>query len=128
MGNREKEVTYRLWELDHIMYAPVPLAQLIQWTKEERVTPDHWVFIEPDNRWQKAADVPGLQTIFRNRTSGSRGAAEGAGLRSRSPALKPEALQRLKSFAGMNQREIESFVRYTEVLHCEQFSHVGRKG
>jgi CRP-like cAMP-binding protein len=34
----------------------------------------------------------------------------------------------MKAFAGMDDRQIESFVRYTEVLRCEQFSHIVRKG
>ena len=34
----------------------------------------------------------------------------------------------MKSFAGMDERQIESFVRHMEVLRCQQFSHIVRKG
>jgi CRP-like cAMP-binding protein len=37
-------------------------------------------------------------------------------------------LRRMKCFANMDDLQIESFVRYMELLHCEQFSHIVRSG
>jgi CRP/FNR family transcriptional regulator len=34
----------------------------------------------------------------------------------------------MKLFGGLDDRQIESFLRYMEVIHCPQFSHIVRKG
>jgi hypothetical protein len=123
---RERVPTYRVWGMDNTPYGAVELAALAQWINDERLTADHWVFSEPENRWQKAADFPELRALFGSKPHSAY--AGTAGKTGNCLGVKPEALRRMKSFAGMDEGQIESFVRYMEVLRCEQFSHIVRKG
>ncbi len=120
--------TYRVWGMDGVVYGAVDLPGLIQWIRDERVTAEQWVFAEHDNRWQKAADWPELQATLRSKPQGGVTGATAVGKGGRSLGVKPEALRRMKCFAHMDDLQIESFVRYMELLHCEQFSHIVRSG
>jgi hypothetical protein len=128
MDHAENVASYRVWGTDNVMYGAMPLSGLLQWIRDERVVGDQWVFAEHDNRWQKAADLPELQALLRSKPRGGVTGTAAVGKAGRSLGVKPEALRRMKSFAGMDDHQIESFVRYTEVLHCQQFSHIVRKG
>ena len=128
MERAENVARYHVWGTDHVMYAAVPLSGLIQWIKDERVTAAHWIFVEPENRWEQAADITELQALFRAKPQpGLAGNAAAVRIWD-NLGVKPEALRRMKGFAGLDDRQIESFVRYTEVLHCQQFSHIVHKG
>lgn len=120
--------TYRVWGMDNVAHGAVELSALAQWINDERLTADHWVFSEPDNRWQKAADFPELRALFPSKPHNARTGTATAVRTGNSLGVKPEALRRMKSFDGMDERQIESFVRYMEVLQCPQFSHIVRKG
>jgi len=124
MENAAKISTYRVWGMDSVVYGAVDLPGLVQWIRDERVTADQWIFAEHDNRWQKAADLPELQATLRSKPQGSAAVGMGA----RKLGVKPEALRRMKVFSGLDDRQIESFVRYMEVMNCQQFSHIVRKG
>jgi hypothetical protein len=128
MENAAKISTYRVWGMDRVVYGAVDLPGLVQWIKDERVTADQWIFAEHDNRWQKAADLPELQATLRSKPQGSGTGAPSVGKSGRNLGVKPEALRRMKVFSGLDDRQIESFVRYMEVIHCQQFNHIVRKG
>ena len=127
-NNAAKIPTYRVWGMDGVVYGAVNLPGLIQWIRDERLTSDQWVFAEHDNRWLKAADLPELQATLRSNSPGGVTRAAAVGKGGRSLDVKPEALRRMKCFAHMDDRQIESFVRYMELLHCQQFSHIVRSG
>jgi hypothetical protein len=126
MENAAKNSTYRVWGTDSVVYGAVDLAGLVQWIRDERLTADQWIFAERENRWLKAADLPELQATLRSKPQGSAAGAVGVG--ARRLGVKPEALRRMKVFAGLDERQVESFVRYMEVIQCQQFSHIVRKG
>jgi len=128
MENAAKNSTYRVWGMDSVVYGAVDLPGLVQWIKDERVTADQWIFAEHDNRWQKAADIPELQATLRSKPQVGVAGAAAVGKGGRSLGVKPEALRRMKVFSGLDDRQIELFVRYMEVIHCQQFSHIVRKG
>jgi hypothetical protein len=125
MENAAKISTYRVWGIDSVVYGSVDLPGLVQWIKDERVTADQWIFAEHENRWQKAADLPELQATLRSKPPTSLGASKGWG---GGHGVKSEVLRRMKVFGGLDDRQIESFVRYMELIRCEQFSHIVRKG
>ena len=128
MKNAAKIPTYRVWGLDSVVYGALDLPGLIQWIRDERLTADQWVFTEHDNRWLKAADLPELQATLRSKPPGGVTGAATVGKGGLSLGAKPETLRRMKCFAHMDDRQIESFVRYMELLHCQQFSHIVRSG
>ena len=128
MEKAAKIPTYRVWGMDSVVYAAVDLPGLVQWVRDERLTADQWIYSEHDNRWQKAADLPELQATLRAKPQAGVSSAVAAGKGGRSLGIKPEALRRMKVFSGLDDRQIESFVRYMEVIHCQQFNHIVRKG
>ena len=128
MEHAENVASYRVWGTDHVMYGAVPLVGLVQWIKDGRVTADDWIFVESTNRWERAADIKELQALFHSKPQRGPAGKAASGRVMKSLGVKPEALRRMKGFAGMDDRQIESFVRYAEVLHCQQFSHIVCKG
>src|SRR5262245_56301205 len=123
-----KVSTYRVWGMGNTVHDAMELSDLAQWIHDERVTADQWVFSELDNRWQKAADLPELRALFHAKPHRANAGTPLTGRTGNGLGVKPEALRRMKSFAGMDERQIEAFVRHMDVLHCEQFSHIVRKG
>lgn len=127
MENGEQVPAYWVWGKDQVAYA-VEMARLAQWFKEGRVTADQWIFSIQANQWQKVADLAELHAFLRSAPQQSLTGTTLTKRNIRTLALKPETLRRLKGFEGMNDAQIESFVRYMEVLPCQQFSHIVRKG
>jgi hypothetical protein len=119
--------TYRIWGKDGIAYGPVDLTTLIQWVGDGRVNRDTWVFSVPADRWQRAAEFPELQAPFRapDQSTPSRASSEAGSSRAR---FELEALRQVNLLAAMDERQIESFARYTERVEVLQFSHLVRKG
>jgi len=123
MKTEDAACTYRVWGVDNIAYGPVELTTLATWAKEERVTAESWVFVDNDNRWIKAAEVPELNSVIKapSEEATSPGSTEVAD-------LKLGVLRRLKLLATMDERQLASFVRYLEVIRYKQFSLVVRVG
>jgi len=128
MKNARKASIYRVWGRDKVVSRAVDLAGLVRWIADENVTGDQWIYSESDDCWRKAADFPELEVMFRTPPKGAPPGRAKTDRSGRSLGVKPEALRRMKCFAGLDDRQIESFVRYMEVLHCEQFSHIVRQG
>src|SRR5262245_10038376 len=128
MKNAAKIPMYRVWGMDSVASGSVDLPGLIQLIRDKLLTADQWIFAEQDNRWQKAADLPELQATFRSKPQGGVTDPTVVGKGGQSLGVKPEALRRMKCFASMDDRQIESFLQYMEVLHCQQFTHIVRRG
>ena len=116
---------YRVWGLDNVAYGPVELPVLTNWVLDERVTADTWVFEEANQRWLKAAEMQELTIFFERR---SRAAATPAGSSPRSETIKIGSLRRIKILADMEEKQLESFVQFMEVVAVRQFAEVFRKG
>src|SRR6185503_16791581 len=115
---------YRVWGLDNVAYGPVELPGLTNWVLDERVTADTWVFAEESQTWLKAAQMPELTIFFQRRTS----AAAATGPSARPETLKASSLRRIKILADMEEKQLESFVQFMEVVTVRQFAEVFRRG
>jgi CRP-like cAMP-binding protein len=115
-----------VWGADNVSYGPVELPTLINWIKDERVTADSWVYFEPDALWQKAAHFAELKMFFERKPKGP--SVTETTVLSQRPQLKPGALRRIKVLAGMDEKQLESFIKYMQIVHCRQFNHVVHKG
>jgi hypothetical protein len=102
-------VYYHVWGLDFVAYGPVELPTLVAWIKDDRVLPDSWVFRHDKGQWTRAADNTELKVLFKARGSSTAAAAA-------SQSLTPAALSRMKIFAGMEERQLASFLQYMEVV------------
>jgi len=129
MQNDDIEPVYRVWGADNIAYGPVGLPSLVSWIKEERVTADAWVFLEAERSWQKAAKIPELKMFFQSQSAGAAvGGPEHRPGSAASHGIKPGSLRRIKVFADMDDKHLESFLQYMEILKFKQFGDVVRKG
>lgn len=123
MKTEDAERSYRVWGADNIAYGPVELTTLAAWAKDERVTAESWVFVDNDSRWIKAAELPELRSVITAPTGKAT-----FPLFANAAILKPGMLQRLKLFATMEERQLESFLQYLELIESKQFSTVVRAG
>ncbi|MEO8426718.1 MAG: cyclic nucleotide-binding domain-containing protein, partial [Verrucomicrobiota bacterium] len=126
MENNEAARTYRVWGIDKVAYGPVELPTLVNWIKLERVLGDNWIFIEPDNVWSKARQLPELKMFFKPKSAKSSSDTTLGYMRAL--GLKPDSLRRIKIFADLEDLQLESFLHYLALLSFNQFVHVVRKG
>jgi hypothetical protein len=123
----EDRTGFKIWAVDNVVYGPVELPTLVSWVKEDRVTADTWIYGEAADAWNKACNVPELQMFFRSH------AGTGAGPTSettfiRAIGLKPGALRRIKTFAAMDDAQLERFIAYMQVAKIRQFAEVVKQG
>src|SRR6266496_1617290 len=116
----------RVWGLDNVAYGPVELPVLTNWVLDERVTADTWVFADEHHTWIRAAQMPELTIFFERRSSASVPAA--AGSSARPERIKVGSLRRIKILADMEEKQLESFVQFMEVVAVRQFAEVFRRG
>jgi hypothetical protein len=123
----DENTGFKIWAVDNIVYGPVELPLLVSWVKEERVTRDTWIYSEAQNSWQKACQVPELQMFFRGGSGGA--AVPGSETQfMRAIGVKPGALRRVKIFAGMDDAQLERFIKYMEIAKARQFTEVVKQG
>jgi len=114
---------YRVWGIDNIAYGPVELPTLVSWLKQERVLADTWIFAESSNTWAKAADLPELKMLFQRRP-----ADKPATSAATAPRVTPAALRRIKILATVDEKVLESFLRYLEPVEVRPFTVLARPG
>ena len=125
-GNR-----FVIWGIDRAAYGPVELPMLVDWIKDERVTADTWLFVEREEAWQKAAQIPELQMFFRSKgATPSFAAKAGPGVSHTTAivAVRPGVLRRVKIFSEFKDADLERFVQFMEVLRVGQWTQIVKQG
>ncbi|KAB2661179.1 MAG: cyclic nucleotide-binding domain-containing protein [Verrucomicrobia bacterium] len=132
MSNSTESTGFKIWGLDDAVYGAADLAQLVEWTLDERIQADTWIHCIATRRWLTAGDIPELRRHFP-----ALGAAESA----LPPELHPETLRSIKIFAELSaeQRlrlaayaEVQPFAAYTTIMQvgepadCMYFILAGR--
>jgi len=123
MTEQESTARYWVWGHDRIAYGPVELPGLIAWIKEGCVESGHWVFAEADAKWIKAGEIPELKMFLEMQPA----QADTTSIVSHA-ALRPENLRRIRLFAEMAPAQLESLVKYMEVVRVKKFATVFSKG
>ena len=118
---------FKIWAVDNVVYGPVELPTLVSWVKEERVTADTWIYSEISDAWNKGCNVPELQMFFRAHAGGGAGRPSETNF-IRSLGVKPGALRRIKTFAAMDDSQLERFIGYMQVANVRQFAEVVKQG
>ena len=123
----DDKIGFKIWAVDNIVYGPVELPTLVSWVKEDRVTSETWIYGEAADAWNKARNVPELQMFFR----GHSGTGSGAPVETsfiRAIGLRPGALRRIKTFAAMDDTQLERFIKYMEIAKVPQFQEIVKQG
>jgi hypothetical protein len=125
METNNEAPRYIVWGPDQVAYGPVELTRLTEWVLDERVTADTWVFAGERNAWLKASQVPELAIFFeRSRSGAETSKPSSTGLK----GVRIGSLRRIKILAALEEKQLESFVRYMEIVPVRQFSEVFRRG
>src|SRR5438105_508374 len=126
MESNDDAPQYRVWGMDNVAYGPVELPVLTNWVLDERVAADTWVFTEENGEWQRAAQMAELTIFFERRSRGAVGSAAGSNVPPQ--GIKAGSLRRIKILAGMEEKQLNSFVQFMEIVTVKQFSEVFRRG
>jgi len=124
MKTNSAEPAYRIWGADNVIRGPVNLPALTEWVRAKRVSPGTWLFIEPEENWVRAADLPQLNLFFGSHQK----AKPEVVLRAREMGVTPEVLRRIKILAQMDVSQLERFIEFIEVLSIESSGLVVRRG
>jgi hypothetical protein len=129
MEARDVVPRYRIWSTDNAAQAPVELPTLVNWIQAKRVKADTWIFLDENQSWLRAAQIPEFKMFFQSGSPTTAGSptrpAPGTG---REAGIEPSSLRRIRILAGMEERHLESFLQFLEVITLEPFSAVVRKG
>ena len=128
MASDDSAVGYVIWGADHVVYGPVELPTLVGWVKDERVTADTWIYLERTDCWEKAAHVPELQMFFHCRHAAVPDDFTAPESAVPNDPLSPAALRHVKILCGLNDEQIERFVKTMQVLTVPAGTRVARQG
>jgi len=126
MASSSTTPAFYVWGIDQTAYGPVELPALVSWVKDERVTPETWIFATKGENWQRAAEVAELQMFFRRKTGG--GADAGVEAAQAPTGMDPRALRRVKILAGMSEEQLERFAQFMQVEKIPQWAVIVKQG
>ena len=98
---------YFVWGIDNLAYGPIELPTLVNWIRDERVLAESWIYLQSKSRWVLAGEVPELMLIFKKK---------GAARIPTSTGLSADSLRRIKIFSQMDDKSLESLLRYMEKI------------
>ncbi len=127
MEPNHESVGYRIWGVDDVVYGPVDLPVLADWIRDERVTPDTWIYSERDGAWQKASLTAELEIFFSRRSTSDTGDTTVL-VSPLVPGVKPGALRRVKILAEMNDQQLGRFAQMMEVRQVRQWTEIVKQG
>lgn len=123
MEQKNRASTYRIWASEKIVYGPYPLPTLVEWVRQRRVQPDTWIYSERKATWNKAVAMDELKLLFDPTQS-----RPGQVVRAVRAGVNPDVMLRIKVLAGFNDAQLDSFVRYMEIVTLESLSVAIREG
>src|ERR1051326_1760539 len=117
-------ITYKVLASDNVLYGPIDMPTLIQWTTDERILPETWIMRVIDNAWVPAGLMSDLRPHF------SKAASEGGPLPSQKAAgeVQPEELRQFDLFVGVSNEQLDQFLEFAEFLCCDADQVLIKKG
>src|SRR5439155_22761899 len=119
MASGSADPEFFVWGIDQTAYGPVELPALVSWVRDERVTPETWIFATKSEAWQRAAEVPELQMFFRPKSGGAAAATMGA---EAPTGVDSRVLRRVKILAGMSEEQLERFAQFMQIEKVPQWA------
>lgn len=114
---------YRIWSEAFCCEGPLEFSGLVKAIKANRVHSATWIFLDHEQRWARAGDLPEVSVLFR-----PAGADSTPPARAGAAPIKPGALRRIRLFAEMNEHQLQAFVQIMELAEFPQFATVVRAG
>jgi len=123
MEAKSRASQYRIWANEKIIYGPFNLPALVDWVRQRRVQSDTWVYCDRRGTWNQAASLEELKQMF----DPSRG-RPGHLAHAVRAGVNPDVMLRIKVLADFNEAQLQSFLRYMEIVTLESLSVVVREG
>lgn len=121
MQPQKLENHYFIWGVDDAPYGPVGLSVLIDWTLDERVAPETWVFSREAGNWIRALELPELKNYFDLNFVSLPDAP-------RRVSIKPASLRRIKILADLKDNQLAHLAEFMELQEVPAFSVLFRQG
>ena len=116
--------TYKVLASDNLLYGPIDLQTLMQWTSDDRVLPQTWLFRAPDNTWIPADFVSELKPYF-ERAAGQTRVTDAV---KATREVEPEELRQFPIFAGVSNEQLQQFLEFAEFVACDPNYLLIKKG
>lgn len=114
---------YWVWDTDRITYGPVALATLVEWVREDRVTPDSWVYCARRDTWTPAARMDELKLLF-----DPTHARPGHLVNALDAGVNADVMLRIRTLSGFNDHQLRVFISYMEILTLDALAVAVREG
>jgi CRP-like cAMP-binding protein len=114
---------YWVWDTDLIIYGPITLKTLVEWVREQRVTPESWIYCERRGRWEVAATLEELKLLF-----DPTHARPGHLVNALEAGVNPDVMLRIRALSGLNDQQLHAFLRYMEILTLDSLAVAVREG
>ncbi len=119
---------FMIWGIDNVVYGPVDLPTLIAWVKDERVTTHTWVFVQAENQWLPARNIPQLQMFLASAPRKSESPPDPATSAGPAVTIKPSVLRRVRILAGLTDEQLQRFLELMEPHPAKQWEEIVREG
>ena len=123
MDKKHSTPLYRIWGREKVLYGPYELPILANWVRQKRLTAESWVFCDHRDTWAKAGTLAELKPLF-EKTPGRPGHLASA-LKS---GVNPDVMLRVKVLSGLQEQQLESFVRYMEIVTLDALATAVKEG
>lgn len=123
-----KEVNYKVWASDNVVYGPVPLETLLEWVADGRILPTTWVFSHEINSWKPAKSLPPLSDALAEYHSSHAPLPMPCEVGKAEESITIDHLRQFDVLAGLGQAELEQFIGHCMVMEIEEGGIIMKKG
>lgn len=117
-------ITYKVLACDNVVYGPIDMPTLIQWTVDERILPETWIMRVIDNAWVPA----GLMSDLRPHFAKAEAQAKTLSVLKATGEVQPEELRQFDLFVGVSNEQLSQFLEFAEFLCCDADQALIKKG
>ncbi len=114
---------YRIWGREKILYGPFALPILANWVRQKRLTAESWVFCDRRDTWARAGTLTELKPLF-EKSPGRPGHLASA----LKGGVNSDVMLRIKVLSGLQEDQLQSFVRYMEILTIDALATAVKEG
>ena len=115
-------ITYKVLASDNVVYGPIVMLTLIQWTVDERILPETWIMRVIDNAWVPAGLMSDLRPHF------AKAEAKALSVLKATGEVQPEELRQFDLFVGVSNEQLIQFLEFAEFICCEADHVLIKKG
>ncbi|SVE07843.1 uncharacterized protein METZ01_LOCUS460697, partial [marine metagenome] len=123
-----KEVNYKVWASDNVVYGPVPLETLLEWVADGRVLPTTWVFSHEINSWKPANSLSPLSDALAEYHTSHAPLPMPCEVGKAEESITIDHLRQFDVLAGLGQAELEQFIDHCMVMEVEEGGIIMKKG